>query len=111
MATKVVTSKSAKLRAALVAADEAGTITGSMSVLAAKCGMGYAFAYGVADRFGHPNGGTYTDRAATRRATKTVTIDPDTGAVSVVTLKGTDGARQLVTVHADGTVTRKGLKA
>ena len=101
----VFVSKSAHFRDLLVAADKAGTIAGSMSGLAEECKMGYAFAYGVASRFAHPDGGTYADRAASRRTTKVVTIDPDNGDVTVVTAKGQ------VIVHVDGTISRKAIKA
>lgn len=47
--------------------------------------MGYAFAYGIADRFEHPDGGTYADRAASRRATRMVTVDKEAGTVTVIT--------------------------
>lgn len=62
--------------------------------------MGYAFAYGIAKRTPHPDGGTYADHAANRRRTRAVTTDPETGIVKVATATG------FVSVHPDGTVKR-----
>lgn len=50
--------------------------------------MGYAFAYGIADRFEHPDGGTYAERAANRRPAKSVVVDKAAGTVTVQTNEG-----------------------
>lgn len=60
--------------------------------------MGYAFAYGVAKRLPHPDGGTYADHAAGRRKSRAVSIDKATGDVTVQTAAGP------ITVKVDGTV-------
>lgn len=80
--------------------------TGGMSVadVCKTVNVGYAFAFGVAKRMPHPDGGTYADRAAGRRKSRAVRVDRETGVVQVVTASG------LVTVHPDGTVKRSKIK-
>jgi hypothetical protein len=49
--------------------------------------MGYAFAYGIAKRTPHPDGGTYAERAADRRPQRAVTMTG--GVVKVLIADGT----------------------
>lgn len=63
--------------------------------------MGYAFAYGIAKRTPHPDGGTYADHAADRRKEKTMSVSD-----GVVTIRIKTGGRVLVDT-ATGKVTRK----
>lgn len=64
-----------------------------ISDAAAKIGIGYAFAYGIAKRAG------LAETKAKRKATKKVAVNAD-GSVTIQTSAGP------VTVAADGTVTR-----
>lgn len=88
MATKTkapVGSKSDRFRA-ILASDPNATI----STAAEACGMGYAFAYGVAKRTpdpAHP-GQSYATTRANRRSEKRLTIDGDVAVIRIVDSAG-----------------------
>lgn len=50
--------------------------------------MGYAFAYGIAKKMDHPDGGTYAAHAANRRAAKSISTVGDDVIVEIVTPEG-----------------------
>jgi len=66
----------------------------TVTEVSTKVGVGYAFAYGVAKRYG------FATTAAHRKATKRVSVDSTTGTVTIQTTGG------VVTVHANGRVTK-----
>lgn len=51
--------------------------------------MGYAFAYGIAKRTPHPDGGSYADHAANRRESKQVVTTDGKVHVRIVDSNGT----------------------
>jgi len=65
----------------------------TVTAVAAKIGVGYAFAYGVAKRYG------FATTAATRKAARKVTTNAD-GSVTVQTTAGP------ITVQTDGSIIR-----
>lgn len=68
-------------------------------------GMGYAFAYGIARKMPHPDGGTFADHAATRRETKVVTQSGDLVTVQIVAPDGTFAGTVIVNART-GQVSR-----
>lgn len=73
-------------------------------------GMGYAFAYGIAKRTPHPDGGSYAERAANRRSVKSVTTVGDIVQVEIVDPSGKYLGRVSVN-RTTGAVTTKKVKA
>lgn len=100
--TGVETSKSAAARTLYKAGKSVAEVTREVKI-------GYAFAYGIATRMPHPDGGTYADHAASRRATRQVS---QTGTTVEVRIVNADG-KFTGTVRVDtvtGAVTKKTAK-